>query len=343
MSPRRQEWVVSATVAGALAVFWIVLVAREPPPESPGKYVMVAALWAVVSAPWVIAARLLWRAWWARVPAPGAYIDGPAWLLAAAVRALPGERRDWGAAMIAELAQVQGAGARWWFAAGCARVALFPPRAPRRRLGQAGPLATAAGLTGVAGCIALLAHLLVNHPSAAAAMDLGTAMVFAAVMAGGLWLTLSPPRALTGSPLARGLAVGAALILAAGLVPASRLSLGNALLIEMGAGPYLMFAPVLINMLASAAAARLGRSFGAGVEAAVWTTVIGTLALFVVSVPEALHWHRTAARLFFDGERYNPVGRNVGAFVACLVMLPLWSLPFGVIGARLGAARSRLR
>lgn len=55
-------------------------------------------------------------------------MDGPGRLLAAAVRWMPEERRDWGAAMLAELAQLQHPSARWRFALGCARVALFPPR-----------------------------------------------------------------------------------------------------------------------------------------------------------------------------------------------------------------------
>ncbi|MGH9753713.1 MAG: hypothetical protein ACREA2_13110 [Blastocatellia bacterium] len=49
-------------------------------------------------------------------------------LLAAAVRRMPAERREWGAAMLAELAQLQNPPTRWRFALGCARVALFPPR-----------------------------------------------------------------------------------------------------------------------------------------------------------------------------------------------------------------------
>lgn len=54
--------------------------------------------------------------------------DGPELLLTGAVRLLPKERRDWGRAMLAELAQFQNPTARWWFALGCTRVALFPPR-----------------------------------------------------------------------------------------------------------------------------------------------------------------------------------------------------------------------
>jgi hypothetical protein len=54
--------------------------------------------------------------------------DGPQMLLEMAVRSLPDSRRDWGAAMTAELDRLQGRAARWSFALGCARAALIPPR-----------------------------------------------------------------------------------------------------------------------------------------------------------------------------------------------------------------------
>lgn len=54
--------------------------------------------------------------------------DAPARLLIIAVRRMPAECGDWGVAMLAELDQLQHPAARWQFALGCARVALFPPR-----------------------------------------------------------------------------------------------------------------------------------------------------------------------------------------------------------------------
>jgi hypothetical protein len=74
---------------------------------------------AVFGTPWMVAAWLLWRAWWRQAGAKLSTLDGPGWLLAAAAATLPGGRRDRGAAMAAELAQVQGSAARWRFAAGC--------------------------------------------------------------------------------------------------------------------------------------------------------------------------------------------------------------------------------
>jgi hypothetical protein len=54
--------------------------------------------------------------------------DIPRHLLTLAVRRMPAERRDWGRAMLAELAQLQNVSTRWRFALGCAQTALFPPR-----------------------------------------------------------------------------------------------------------------------------------------------------------------------------------------------------------------------
>ncbi|MGH9937823.1 MAG: hypothetical protein ACREAM_16380 [Blastocatellia bacterium] len=54
--------------------------------------------------------------------------DTPRWLLSIAVRRMPTERSEWGAAMLAELAQLQHPFMRRRFALSCICVALFPPR-----------------------------------------------------------------------------------------------------------------------------------------------------------------------------------------------------------------------
>lgn len=76
--------------------------------------------------------------------------DGPARLVAASVRRLPAGRQDWGQAMVAELTQVQGAPARWRFAAGVLRVALFPPVVRRGRVILAATAALMVTATGTA-------------------------------------------------------------------------------------------------------------------------------------------------------------------------------------------------
>lgn len=60
----------------------------------------------------------------------GYFTQLPERLLAWAVRQMLTERREWGAAMLAELGQLQHPAARWQFALSCLRVALFPPPQP---------------------------------------------------------------------------------------------------------------------------------------------------------------------------------------------------------------------
>jgi len=97
----------------------------------------------------------------------------------------------------------------------------------------------------------------------------------------------------------------------------------------------------VILFACAALAAALGHSFRVGVQAAVWTALLGTLVVFVIGLPEAQHWYRIGARLIFDGERGYAIGRNLDGFIWGLVVLPFWWLPFGVIGAAVGNAWQR--
>jgi hypothetical protein len=83
----------------------------------------------------------------ARRGRPGA--DGPTRLVSAAVNRLPADRRDWGQAMLAEVAQVPTRPARWRFALGVLWVALFPPTRSRARVAAVaiGSLVLAVGTT----------------------------------------------------------------------------------------------------------------------------------------------------------------------------------------------------
>jgi hypothetical protein len=67
-------------------------------------------------------------------------MDGPASLLACAVRAMPKARKDWGDAMLGELAAVPAGVARWRFALSCVRAALFLPSVGPARRGERRPL-----------------------------------------------------------------------------------------------------------------------------------------------------------------------------------------------------------
>src|SRR5262245_56954508 len=115
-------------VFGGFAAFWVITYALSEPPEFRQMYFITAAFVGVVAALWATSLLMLLRAWWTRTFGDQAAHDGPALLVAVSAAALPADRGDWGEAMTAELAQVDDREARWRFAAGCARTALFPPR-----------------------------------------------------------------------------------------------------------------------------------------------------------------------------------------------------------------------
>jgi hypothetical protein len=147
---RRLQIVTAGVVVAAWAALYVVVITTaplnyDPATESAAKVNReFALLLAVPTALWVTAALLLVDHWWRQAGASLAGLDGPARLLAAATATLPADRRHWGAAMTAELAQVQDPRARWRFAAGCARAALFPPGGNRAAVGATGALAVAA-------------------------------------------------------------------------------------------------------------------------------------------------------------------------------------------------------
>jgi hypothetical protein len=143
---RRDANLLSAAVVAVFILFGALGAATSGPPESRDGWVALVVNWAVFAMPSVFAVRILWRAWWARTGARLSTTDAPARLLAAAVATLPADRADWGAAMTAELAQVRDRRARWRFAAGCARTAIFPPRGNRLPVLAAGAIAAAAAI-----------------------------------------------------------------------------------------------------------------------------------------------------------------------------------------------------
>jgi hypothetical protein len=104
------------------------------------------AIISFVFAPLVVTVALLLSIWWKQITSNRAALpalDTPGLALASAVRQLPEERRDWGAAMLAELGEIRRRRSRWWFALNCARVALFPPRGaglPRHSSTGKGPV-----------------------------------------------------------------------------------------------------------------------------------------------------------------------------------------------------------
>ena len=133
-TPRRLLIVTAGAVVAAWAVLYLVVITTaplsyDPATESAAKVNReFALLLAVPTALWVTAALTVVEQWWSRTGVRLSAMDPPGRLLAAAVATLPDHRREWGMAMHAELAEVQGRSARWQFALSSARAALrLPP------------------------------------------------------------------------------------------------------------------------------------------------------------------------------------------------------------------------
>jgi hypothetical protein len=134
----------------------------------------------------------------------------------------------------------------------------------------------------------------------------------------------------------------------AGFVLASRQELRGAEL-DVGMLDYLLLALPVVLLAGSAVAAAVGRSFRAGLWACAWAVVLAVPLLVAAWLAEALRWNQQRGQLLLDGEGglglgANLVGANLGDAVWwTLVMLALWALPLGVLGAAAGSARARRR
>jgi len=168
-----------------------------------------------------------------------------------------------------------------------------------------------------------------------------TAVVFAVGLAGCLWLALCPPRWLLPDRHARRFGIAMALALVAGFVLASRLDLRGD---GGGMMNYLLSAPPMVVLAGSAAAGASGRSFRSGLWACAWATVLAAPLIIVAWLAEAPRWYRQVGGLLLDADGGVGMGANLGdAIWWTLVVLALWALPLGVLGAAAGSALARRR
>lgn len=127
---RRFQVIITWTVV----VIWVVLyflnlaadLANGEPMPAPESAIRTLIIPPVL---WVCAARLALHHWWSATGSKMSEMDPPQRLLAAATAALPERRRDWGMAMIAELADIPRRTDRWRFALSSVRAMLWLPPA----------------------------------------------------------------------------------------------------------------------------------------------------------------------------------------------------------------------
>jgi hypothetical protein len=226
--------------------------------------------------------------------------------------------------------------------------------ARRRRVGRGGPgpAVTGLALAGVAGCVGLTTWYLAEYPSTesghppvtSVTLPPVTAVVLAVLLAGSLWLAVAPPRWLAGDRRGRRFGVGVAIAVAAGFVLTSQLGWRGVEVADAGMMSYLLLVPALLLLAGSATAAATGRSLRTGLAVCAWATVLGGLLVVVAWLAEAPHWYRRLNGLLLDADSGVGMGANLGdAIWWTLIVLVLWALPIGVLGAAAGRAWARWR
>ncbi|MDT9687088.1 hypothetical protein Q5762_01735 [Streptomyces sp. P9(2023)] len=119
---RTFQTVTTCAIATVWAAFFVVALLTADTLPTPDTAVAQLVLPPLL---WVLAARFVLRHWWSATGARMAAMDGPERLLTAAAAALPAGRREWGVAMAAELAGVEGRSDRWRFALSSLRATLW--------------------------------------------------------------------------------------------------------------------------------------------------------------------------------------------------------------------------
>jgi hypothetical protein len=212
-------------------------------------------------------------------------------------------------------------------------------RSGQLRLGRAGAALTALVPAAVGGAIGMAVYFLRAHPSADRAAGPGSEALLALVLSVLVGLVLAPPRALVPRRLAAGFGIGGGLALGLFLGADTLLTDGG----DAGELTVMIFGPMLVAAACGALAAAFGRSFHSGVQAAVWTVVVGAPVSFIVGIPAAIYAFDAERGLLFDGEGGVPIGTNLPDLTLYVVWILLAGPPYGVIGAALGAILRRPR
>ena len=287
----------------------------------------------VLSALGAAGAGVQWLAWRHKA-ALDAQPDVAARLLAVTVATLPEERRDWGAAMMAELSSLTDSTARWRFAVSSARAALFPPIDVRRP--ATGRLGAVVAVLGVIGCVVAAAYLGLAYPGTVEVTFLAVLVVF---LAAGLSLTLFGPPALTSSALASRTGICLGLGSGLGLLLLSR---SNAL--EAGAMTFIVPAQFLILVIAPVIVAVIARSLRAAVQVIVTGFVFGGVVMFPVYIFESTRRDHADEGLYLDGDAPmgTTIGTNLGDAVSWLILaVPSLMIPLGILAAAIAAVVAR--
>jgi hypothetical protein len=372
-TPRRIEIAAMVLVLVVFATIYVLAVAAEP--RSSTMYRDMALVLVFPTLLWVLAAFLLVRFGSGATRRPST-LDAPGRLLAVAVATLPDHRREWGAAMAAELAGITEPAARWRFALSCVPAALWLPGTVRA------PLLVATTVVAVVAVAA--ADPMVGSVVPGLALF---ATVFAAVLGGLAVVSVARSHGIRGwvgvptivvvigvvasvaatvdflrEPARYVPTVGA--VLFAGALAlclwAARPGTGDRLAAYVGVGAGLAFAvgllaqirggqaavgwllgmPALVFFVPAFIAAVIGRSFRSGVRTGVWTAIAAAPMTYAVMLYEELRQSALDGTSVLDGD-YAPVGASLASALVVLALIPVAGFPFAVMGAAVGSTARR--
>jgi hypothetical protein len=374
--------IASLLVTPFVALFLIGVATAEPSKDGT-NYLPTAILLSVIAATWVIAALVLWSAWWARTR----LVDGPELLLTVASSLLPLDRREWGEAMRSELSLIEDRSARWQFAIGGARAVLLPPQTDPLPVRVAGLIAAAAVVaiwfaSGVltpslrvlvvtlAALIGLMTTMAVArgwlrrdkepiHPISV----IGIAAVVASVWLTGAFLARFPEAeeqfSTSGAVV---LAIGmASIVWLAGARPQAMMRSRRAVTIGMwsgillGAGYWVTARTVEAGTMSWAVLApwlimAVAGAAAAMSEGSLWAGVRATV--WAASLGTTLMFAVAlpeAVRRYGRGDGllldgdWAPIGTNLNDAIWILIAVPVLGLPLGVFGAAIGRRIRRRR
>ena len=280
--------------------------------------------------------------------------DGAAAIVELAARRLASTRPDWGRAMTAELASLDGRAPRMRFALGCARAAWFPPLAgTRSALGARIVVAAiAAAIIGLGVVVQRRAATAIAARGHGAAYGFVVAVLVLTIV--GVHAMLADRRLREASPRAHtarraGVTAGACLGV---LVLLCSLPLSGTSSSPGSAAAMLAFPVMLVGCLVTGlVAARASGDPAGGREAGVWAgrvagsiLAIGLLAATVWATGWFVHDPVTVGAYRagldgLDGATYRTVAGYVSsenldtALISALVLFPLIGLVFGAAGA----------
>jgi hypothetical protein len=301
----------------------------------------------------VLGTAAAWAVWltWRYRARVAAQPDGPARLLAVAVATLPGDRREWGAALTAELASLTARPERWHFAVSGARAALVSPAGARRP--AAGWVGGTIGVVGVVACAAAAVHILATAASSSPAYavpargwdyvvdeNLVSAVALVVVLVACLAVIVAAPASLTSSRLARRTGTGVGLVAGSLLLVSS--STGD---FEVGAMGHVLSLQLLVFVVAPAVVAVVTRSLRAALQCTVWGFVFTAVTMFPVYVLESIGKYEASGLLLLDDDPPLPgatVATNLGDAVGWLLLVvPGLLVSFGVLVAAVLATIAR--